>query len=30
MITKYDVFNGCERVWYAILGVRPYTAIVER
>ena len=30
MITKYEVFNRCERILYAILGVRPYTAIVER
>ena len=30
MVTKYEVFDGCERILYAILGVRPYTAIVER
>ena len=30
MITKYDVFDRCEKILYAILGVRPYTTIIER
>ena len=30
MITKYEVFNGCEKILYAILGVRTYAAIIER
>ena len=30
MITKCEVFDGCEMILYAVLGVRPYTAIMER
>ena len=30
IITKYEVFNRCEKILYAILGVRPYTGIVGR
>ena len=30
MITKDEVFNGCVMILSAILGVRPYTAIMKR
>ena len=30
MITKGEVFDGCMMILSAILGVRPYTAIVKK
>ena len=30
MIAKGEVFNGCVMILCAILGVRPYTAIMEK
>ena len=30
MITKGEVFNGCVTILSAILGVRPYTAIMKK
>ena len=30
MIGKGEVFDGCEMILYTILGVRPYTAIIEK
>ena len=30
MIGKGEVFDGCEMILYIILGVRPYTAIIEK
>ena len=30
MIAKGEVFNTCVMILYTILGVRPYTAIIEK
>ena len=29
MVAKGEVFDGCVMILYAILGVRPYTAIMR-
>ena len=30
MVAKGEVFNGCVMILYTIMGVRPYTAIMEK
>ena len=30
MVAKGEVFEGCVMILYAILGVRPYTTIMEK